>query len=132
MQRSVAQAAAARWIALVLALAAVALVTSAPTSATSRPTIWVSPSGVDANSGARSAPIRTVAEAWQRVLGHGGTVELLPGTYTGSGYVQFLGAPGGPVTIEAAAKAHVAITDQVSLWAVRGVTLRNIQFTSPG
>jgi len=132
VQHSVAQAAAARWIALAVALAAVVLVTSAPTSATARPTIWVSPSGADANSGAPSAPVRTIAEAWRRVLGHGGTVELLAGAYTGSGYVQLRGAPGGPVTIEAAAKAHVAITDQVSLWAVRGVTLRNIHFASPG
>jgi hypothetical protein len=124
--------AAARRIVLVGTLTALALGTSAPSSAAPRPTIWVSPSGADANSGTRGAPVQTIAEAWRRVLVRGGTIDLLAGAYTGNGYLQLRGVAGGPVTIEAAPQARPAITDQVSLWGVRGLTMKNIHFASPG
>ena len=57
---------------------------------------------------------------------------MLGGAYTGNGYLQLRGATGGPVTIEAAPQARPTITDQLSLWGVRGVTMKNIRFGSPG
>jgi hypothetical protein len=132
VKRSVARAAAARRIVLVGALTAFALATSTATSAAARPTIWVSPSGADANSGAKGSPVQTIAEAWRRASGHGGTISLLSGAYTGNGYLQLRGVAGGPVTIEAAPQARATITDQVSLWGVRGLTMKNIHFASPG
>lgn len=132
MTPSVARTALARRITLVAALAAFALATSAATGATGKPTIWVSPSGADANAGTRGAPVKTIAEAWRRVLRRGGTVDLLDGAYTGTGYLQLRGQAGGPVTFQAAPKTHPTITDQVSLWGVRGLTVKNIRFASPG
>ena len=132
MKRPVAYAAAAHRIVLVGALVVFALATSAPTSATARPTIWVSPSGVDGNSGTRQSPVRTVAEGWRRVFARGGTLVLLAGTYTGNGYLELRGKAGGPVTIEAAPGARSTIADQVNLWGVRDVTMKNINFASPG
>jgi hypothetical protein len=88
--------------------------------------------GADANSGTRRAPVQTIAEAWRRVLGRGGTIFLTAGTYSGNGYLQLRGEPRGPVLIVAASQAHPAITDQVSLWGVRDLTMKNIHFASPG
>ena len=133
MPRSVAQTVGARRIVLVGVLVAFALAASAPTSAAAKRVIWVSPSGVDTNAGTKGSPIQTIAEAWRRVLRRGGKITLLSGTYggTGNGYMQLRGA-GGPVTIEAAPQAHPVISDQVSLWGVRGLTMKNIRFASPG
>ena len=132
MNRSVAWVAVARWITFVGALIAFALGTSASPSAAAGPAIWVSPSGADANSGTQRAPVQTIAEAWRRVFRQGGTIILLAGVYTGNGYLQLRGRPGGHVMIEAAPQARPAITDQVSLWGVRDLTMKNIHFASPG
>lgn len=132
MNRAVARTVAAQRLVLGGALVAFALATSAATRPTARPTIWVSPSGLDANAGTPLAPVRTIAEAWRRVARRGGTVDLLAGTYTGTGYLELRGATGGPVTIEAAQRARPAITDQVTLWGVRDLTMKNIHFASPG
>ena len=76
--------------------------------------------------------MRTIAEAWRRVMSRGGTIMLRAGTYSQGGPLQLRDAAGGPVAIEAAPGARVSIADQVSLWDVRNVTLKNIHFLSAG
>ena len=132
MVRSVTRPAVARRTVLVGLLTAFALGASAATGATAKPAIWVSPAGADGNAGTQSAPIQTIAEAWRRALRRGGTIYLQSGTYAGNGYLQLRGIAGDPVTIAAAPGARPAISDQVSVWGVRNLTLQNIRFASPG
>jgi chitodextrinase len=106
----------------VLAAAALALTVAAiPGAAAAAPavtSVYVSPTGRDTNPGTRSAPVRTLEKARDKVRG-GGEVVLTDGTYQLTNTLVLTPADSG-VTYRAAPNAHPVISGatQVTGWSM--------------
>ena len=80
---------------LLFAISAVNAASSCSIGTVTTTSVYVSPSGNDANTGlSRSSPVQTIGAAWQIVRANpsrGWAIELMPGTYTSVPYMDFPG-----------------------------------------
>src|SRR6476659_3523089 len=98
-------------VALCVILALVAgwaLATRSRASTTASPTYWVASDGDDAASGSESAPWATLQHAAD-AASPGATVEVRGGTYAQRVAFHVSGAPGAPITFEAAPGESVVL-----------------------
>ncbi len=71
-----------------------------PTTSLPTPTLWVSPTGSDSNSGSQNSPLRSVGRAVS-VAGPGSVVFFQPGTYSAGVSLTRSGTATAPITFEA-------------------------------
>jgi hypothetical protein len=70
--------------------------------------LWVAPSGLDDNTGTRTAPLRTLARAAQ-VVGPGTIVNVLPGTYHGGFRTDVNGLPDARIVFRSTERGQARI-----------------------
>lgn len=98
--------------------------------------LWVSPTGQDSHTGSAQQPLRSLAEAWQRIpsgtLSQGYSIHLLPGLYPEDTLPNYLenkhGSAQYPITIDAPQGAVVLAGDLnvYDVWHlhIKGLTIR--------
>ncbi len=99
--------------------------------------IWISPNGNDANPGTQSAPLLTLARAWQMIpanqtLATGYRVRFMAGTYNGGmpNYMENrLGTANAPVVLQA--EGDVQINGNLNIYNVKYFYIVGLKFTSP-
>jgi Right handed beta helix region len=105
--------------------------------------VWVNPaSGDDDAAGTQAAPLRTVAQAWERIpqgvpLSRPHWIQLEPGTYpegnTPGYWEQRYGTADAPVVLNAARGAHTAaLAGDINAYDVRHLTIAGVDIDRTG
>lgn len=96
-------------------------------------TVYLSPRGSDAGTGAKGSPLRTLGAAWRKIPeGNAGrwTLALAPGDYR-RGAPQYWEGRSGQITITGP-PAGTARLAPMNVYRVSGLTLRNLRLSGGG
>jgi hypothetical protein len=94
--------------------------------------------GSDSSSGTRTAPLRTLSAAWNRLpatVAEPTVIELAPGNYRGKSPVYWenhSGRAGAPIVIRSADRRRQALLPAVNLFGIAHLEFRDLRFRDGG
>lgn len=116
--------------------------TTAPSTAPGGTEIFVGPTGSDTNSGTRSAPLHSIATAWNRIpqssaLTAPVTITLLPGEYAATTMPNYwehrIGTAAAPITLRSDAPGRpVTLRGDLNMFNVHYFTLQGVRVIPGG